>query len=370
MNKVNQLDYSEKCRRLREYMTQNGYDYAVLARRDNFAWLTCGGDNKIFRSSDFGFGVLVVGHDKVFFVAQYMDMDRIVDDELQGFNVEKVELKWFEPSREEKAMQLTDGGKVVSDIPLAGADCKMYDIVRIHFPFTDLDVEKYRKVGTLCDHLLKNIADRIVPGMTELEIEAQILYEYGKESMTPKVLLVGSDERIAKYRHPAASPKKVEKLVLLHPAAEKWGLHANITRMVYFGDTLPKDLEEKYDMLNLCEAQAMAMCRPGTHFSEILSERKKIFTDYGCAHEFDLHYPGATAGYFIGSAQPLLDDEAVVDRMAFDWFITVKGAKVEELSMSGPSGAELLSASATGVWPTKPYNYKGNTYHLPTILMK
>lgn len=368
MNRADLLDYSEKCARLRKYMKLNGYDYAILARRDNFAWLTCGGDNMIFRSSDVGFGILVVGHDKVTFVAQVMDMDRMYDEDLQGFGMEKAELKWFEASREEKAMQLTTGGKVVSDIPLAGADTKMYDIVRLHFPFTDLDMEKYRKVGSLCDNMLKNVADRIKPGMTEHEIEAEILLEYGKENMTPKVLLVGSDERIAKYRHPSASPKKVEKLVLLHPAADKWGLHANITRMVYFGDKLPKELEEKYDMLNLCEAQAMAMCRPGIRFADILSERKSIFADYGCAHEFDLHYPGATAGYFIGSAQPLLDNEAVVDRMAFDWFITVKGAKVEELSVSSPSGAELLSA--TGVWPTKTYYYKGNTYNLPTILMK
>jgi len=370
MNRVDLSDYVEKCLRLRTYMKRNGYEFAVMARRDNFAWITGGGDNKIFRSSDMGFGILVIGINSIQFIAQSMDSDRILDEELQGLDIESVELKWYEPSREETAMRLTRGGKVVSDIPLPGADFKMYDFVRLHFPLTDIDIQKYRKVGALCDRLLSNVAEQIHPGMTEHEIEARILYEYGKENMTPKVLLVGSDDRIAKYRHPASSPKKVEKLVLIHAAADKWGLHANITRMVYFGDSLPEELKENYNLLNLCEAQAMEMCRPGVHFQDIVNERRKIFAEHGCLGESDLHYPGATAGYFIGTAQPILDNEIIVDRMAFDWFITVKGAKVEELSVSGPNGGELLSSSVEGLWPTKSYRWKDNSYNLPLIMMK
>lgn len=370
MNRVDMTDFAEKSNRLRTYMKNNGYEFAVMARRDNFAWITGGGDNKIFRSSDVGFGILIIGINSIQFVAQTMDSGRIFDEELQGLDIETVELKWYEPSREETAMRLTSGGKVVSDIPLSGADFKMYDFVRLHFPLTDIDLQKYRKVGELCDSLLCNVAEQIQPGMTEHEIEARILYEYGKESMTPKVLLVGSDERIAKYRHPASSPKKVEKLVLIHAAADKWGLHANITRMVYFGDSLPGELKDKYNMLNLCEAQAIEMCRPGVQFQDILIERKKIFAEHGCLDEFDLHFPGATAGYFIGTAKPIIDNEIVVNRMAFDWFITVRGAKVEELSVSSPAGGELLSSSIEGKWPTNSYRWKDKSYDLPLIMMK
>ncbi len=37
-------DALEKQRRLREWMTQNGYDGVLISRRDQFAWLTAGGD--------------------------------------------------------------------------------------------------------------------------------------------------------------------------------------------------------------------------------------------------------------------------------------------------------------------------------------
>jgi hypothetical protein len=54
--------------------------------------------------------------------------------------------------------------------------------------------------------------------------------------------------------------------------------------------------------------------------------------------------------------------------MAMDNFITVKGAKVEEISISGPSGAELISAGFA--WPTKAYRYQDSEYALPIILQR
>jgi len=368
MNIPNLKDFEEKKRRLRQFMAENGYDYTILARRDNFAWFTGGGDSKVLRNSDTGFGILVISRENVYFIAQFMDMARIADDELTGLDIEKITLKWQDASREEAALGLCRGGKVAADFDWPGADNRLKDLVQLHYPFTDLEIERYTRVGALCDKMLKAVADRIHPGMTEHEIEAEILFEYGKENMTPKVLLVGSDERIAKYRHPNASPKKVEKLVLLHPGAEKWGLHANITRMVYFGDKLPEDLQHKYDLLNLCEAQAMAMCRPGVRYHDILEERRRIFRESGCEEEFFNHYPGVITGYYFVDAQPIINNEAVVERIAYDWFITVTGAKVEELSISDPKGAKLLSA--TGVWPVKEYCYKGFKYNLPIIYQR
>ena len=54
--------------------------------------------------------------------------------------------------------------------------------------------------------------------------------------------------------------------------------------------------------------------------------------------------------------------------MSMDNFITVRGAKVEEISISGPNGAELISAGH--VWPTKTYKYQDSEYALPVILQR
>ncbi|MDO8685595.1 MAG: M24 family metallopeptidase, partial [Clostridiales bacterium] len=213
------------------------------------------------------------------------------------------------------------------------------------------------------------VADEVVPGMTEHEIEAMLLYEYGKINATPEVLLIGSDERITAYRHPLPSEKKVRKLILLHPAIRKWGLHANVTRMMYFGDELPEDIKIKYEMANALQAQAISMCIPGEKFHRILDVRKELLEAAGFGDEWEKHFPGGITGYLLCDASICgkLDTEVVLNQ-AYDWFITITGVKVEELSINTAKGREVLSA--TGRWPVKDYSFNGQTFKLPEILMK
>jgi Xaa-Pro dipeptidase len=53
---------------------------------------------------------------------------------------------------------------------------------------------------------------------------------------------------------------------------------------------------------------------------------------------------------------------------AYDWFITITGAKVEELGINTDKGRELLSV--TGKWPTKEYKFNGQNFNVPQILMR
>lgn len=367
MNIPNIADYQEKQSRLRKYMAENGYDHAVLSRRDNFAWFTCGGDNKVLRNSEEGVAALVVSQKDVICVAKYMDSDRIGDDELQGLPIERKTIYWYEGNSADYAMKLTSG-RVVSDTELPDAENRWYDILGLHYPLTENEAAKYREIGALCDKLLTEVAQRIRPGMTEHEIEAEVLYAYGKHNMTPKVLLIGTDERIEKYRHPNASPKKLDRLALIHPAAEKGNLHANITRMVYFGDTLPRELEEKYDLLNYLQAQYFSMAKTGARFGEIYEERKRILSERGYPDEWRYHAMGCITGYTLGTDAPLVNNERVRRNMPLDMFITLRGAKAEELALTGDDGAKLLSA--TGHWPTRTYEYGGKKYALPAIMMR
>ncbi len=367
MNTPNLQDFAYKKEKLRAYMRQNGFDAAILTRRDSFAWFTFGGDNKIFYSMDTGVGLLAVTMDAVFLIAQVMDVDRIYDDELSGLDIEKIGVRWCDPSREETALKLLAGKRIVSDILLAGAECRFKEIVELQTPYAPWEVARYREVGRLCDEMLKNIADNVRPGMREQDIACMILHEYGKVYSVPKVLLVGSDDRIAKYRHPNPSDQRVERVVLLHPASDVYGMHANITRTLCFGDP-PRELTQKYDLLNDILAMICAHLRPGARHETLLRERRRMLKEAGLEAEYFNHYPGATAGYFFGSSQPVIDNEEIVDTQCFDWFLTVTGAKVEELTMATPNGGEVLSA--VGAWPQKRHVYGGGSIHLPTLYIR
>ena len=254
----------DKKQRLMQYMAANGYNAVVMGRLENFAWFTSGASRRLIQPSEFGAALLVVTKENVFLIAQTMDGPRILEEEIGGFGFEPVFLKWFEQSREQKAEQMIKGLRTLSDIPLKGADCLPSEFShKLHFPLTDQEIEKSRWVAGKTDEIMRTVADSIKPGTSEREIEAAFLYQCGQEGMSLDVILIGSDERIDKFRHPCPTEKKVEKSVLLHIAPKKWGLHAAVSRMVYFGDQLPQETASKYDAACRIQAAATSMCIPG-----------------------------------------------------------------------------------------------------------
>lgn len=369
MNIPDLLEVREKERRVREFLDRSGYEAMIIGRQDNFAWFTCGGNNRVVTASENGFAWLVIAKSGIYCIAHIMDGPRVFDDELQGLQIEPVFLKWHEHGWAQKAAQLTRGLKTISDVPVEGAELSVSEIYKLHYPLTGQEIEKLRWLGAKTDEIIRMVADDVKPGMTEHEIEARFLFEYGKINATPEVLLIGSDERIAAYRHPNPSDKKVRRLVLLHPAIRKWGLHANVTRMMYFGDTLPQDIRNKYDTVNQLQAQTLSMCIPGGKFHRILEVRKELLKAAGYGDEWEKHFPGGITGYLLCDATVCgKPDAEVVINQAYDWFITITGVKAEELSINTAKGVEVLSA--TGKWPLKEYSYSGQDYKLPEILMR
>lgn len=369
MNIPDILEVKEKERRVKEFFDKTGYEAMIIGRQDNFAWYTCGGNNRVVITWDNGFTYLVITREKTYGIAHVMDGPRVFDEELKGLDIEPVFLRWYEESYAEKAVQLVKGLKTISDVPVEGAVLAPSEIYKLHFPLTEKEIEKCRQIGNITDGVLKKVADGIKPGMSEHEIEAMFLYEYGRRNMTPEVLLVGSDERIAKYRHPNPSDKKVGKLVLLHPAVKKWGLHANVTRMLYFGDRLPEAIERKYDAACMVETAAVSMCIPGTKFSDILEVEKKIYKETGFEEEWRNHFQGGTTGYALCDTGLCKDPVNKVSiNQAYDWFITITGVKAEELSINTANGREIISAA--GNWPVREYTYNGQSFKVPQILLR
>lgn len=369
MRIADRAELKEKQRRVQEFLAKNGYGAMILGRRDNFSWFTCGGTSQVVTTTDEGVAYLVITSSQLYCVAHVMDGQRLLDDELMWLDIEPVFIRWYEGSLADKASQLIKGLRAVSDVPVNGAKYNISAIYGLHYPLTSHELEKLAAIGCSSEQALRAIADEIRTCMTEDEIKNDLMQAYARLDMELEVLLIGSDERIARYRHPNPSGKKVEKLVLLHTAARKWGLHANITRMVFMGDTLPADVECKYELANQLQAQAISMCIPGTKFKTILDERKKLLSANGFSDEWEKHFPGGITGYLLCDASVCASPERqVVLNQAYDWFITITGVKVEELSVNTLSGRQVLSAC--GNWPCKEYSADNQSFLLPQIYIR
>jgi antitoxin VapB len=336
---VSQLaEIYEKWNRIRSFLDEKGYDGMLIGRKDNFAWFSCGGSNEVIITAETGFGILLVTRDKVVLFAQVMDGQRIIDEELAGLEV--VEGAVWDPT-------------VVQSL---------------HYPMTDSEVEKLRRLGKISEGVIRDVAERIEPGMQEIEIAGKLLAEYARLGIRCEVLLVGSDERISRYRHPNPSAKRVDRYALLAPAVSKWGLHADVSRMLHFGP-VPEEIAKKYDAACIIEAASISLCRPGRKFAEILDVQKRLYKSTGYPEEWRYHYQGGVTGYVLTDPTLSQDPEAEVSsHQAYDWFITITGVKVEELSLNTGEHREVCSAA--GRWPVKSYTYEDQSLDLPQILVR
>lgn len=364
---INEVAFKQQ--RVQRLLEQGGHQALILGRQDNFAWYTGGGDNRVVITSENGFGLLVMAHGTTWLVAHVMDCNRIMEEELAGLDVQPVPVRWYEESLLDRAMALVKGQSVLADIPAYGATYDPAAVYSLHYPLTASEIERYRALGREIEEVLASVARELEPGMLERDIQARILCECGRRAMTCDVLLVGSDERIARYRHPIPTDKRIEQRVLLHPAVRKGGLHANVTRMVCFGDSTPEVLSRAYNAACEVAANAIAMCVPGTRFADILDVQKRVYAQHGFADEWRNHFQGGITGYLL--ADPTLCTNAaatVSENQAFDWFITITGAKVEECSIT--TNGEPQVVSTTGLWPSRVHKVNGVAVTLPEILMK
>lgn len=153
---------------------------------------------------------------------------------------------------------------------------------------------------------------------------------------------------------------------MIAPTVRKWGIHAPITRMVYFGNTITKEVRDKFDAVCNIEAHVFARCRPGERFIDIFEMQKGLYKELGFQDEWQKHFQGGITGYFPNDPTQCLNSRSKVrENQTFNWYITITGAKVEEVFTSN---GEILSSN--GLWPTKKYEAFGNDYDLPQILTR
>jgi len=360
-------DVRIKEERARTFLEREGLDALVLGRQDNFAWLTAGGDNHVVLNSEMGVGYAVLARDRKWLVTHRMDRQRFEDDFAgQDFAVES--LYWYRGSPLDKALELTRGMKVGADLPMPGARLLGPEVVDLHYPLTDLELERYRWIGEKVNDILLQVAWELQPGMTEQEIAAQLLYRYALAGFTVDVLLVGADERISRYRHPIPTDRPLEHYALLHPAARRWGLHANVTRLVHFGQP-PGQVRRAADAVQAVGASVATLLAPGVRFAQILEEQIRVYRQSGFGDEWHNHFQGGITGYLLGDPTRCQNQEArAVLRQAYDYFITVTGAKFEELMLLTERGVEISSLGPG--WPVRSVRTARGECEIPDILIR
>jgi Xaa-Pro aminopeptidase len=360
-------EISEKMQRLSSLMRDKGYAGVLLTRVSNFAWITGGvGDNQIGWGSEIGAAsILVLCDGRKFVIAAHSEIPRLMSEGLAELGYEAVELKWFEnDSQFFKRLKLD--APVASDVARDGF--ATVDIAPLRYQLTETEVKKFRWIGRQATAAVIEVAKQVKPGMMEREMETLASDVLMRRGLRPTVLLMGSDERLFKFRHALPSDTKaVEKYAMVNICAKKWGLVISVTRLVHFGP-LSEELRKRYAAVATVNARYFASLKPGTRADQILENAKGWYAELGYPGEWEFHHQGGPCGY--GERDYLLAEDStqsVVDRQEFALNPTVQGAKAEDTVIVFKDHVENITE--TSDWPAIPVKVNGVIYNSPDVLI-
>lgn len=334
---------------IRKWMDTKGFDGILLRRRDTFSWMTGGKVNYIILSTENGFVDLLITKDKKYCIANTVERYRIHDEELDGLGYEIVEFNWWEDKKEALVKKIIGNGILGSDSEFNGA-CNVYEELKeLRYSLLPEEIDRYKEVALICTNAVENTCREIRIGETEHQVCANLVKKAMEDGIDPMVALVASDERIFKYRHPIPTDKRIEKYAMVVICGRKYGLVANLTRFVHFGDPSEEILEKRKKVLEV-EAEFIANTIAGKNVSDVFDSGIKAYAKVGCKDEWNLLHQGGAAGYLTREyiATPGCTGKVHVNQ-AFTWNPSITGTKSEDTFVVKENGFEIITHS--NKWP-------------------
>jgi Xaa-Pro aminopeptidase len=366
-------EVAEKLARVRAYLKKHDLHGVVLNSRANFAWLSGGGDNHIVSQSERGFGALMVTARSAYVVANRIEIDRLTTEEpLKDFTPKT--WSWIEPLSDE--VQRLCGGKAetkhfASDDPEAtGLKALPGDFnAEVRAQLTESEIRRYKSLGRDCALIIETVARHLNAGDSEHQAEADLARHLLSRGIQPFVLLVASDERVKRYRHPTPTAKHMQKLAMLVVCGQRHGLICSLTRLVSFGP-LGSDLAARHESACRVEAAYWAATKPGATWGDAFKAGAEQYKKEGFAKEWELHHQGGPTGYSGRDFLATPDEKRLVqDHQAVAWNPSITGTKTEDTYVIDGAN-RIVVTEASPEWPTVTATAGGLTLKRPAILVR
>lgn len=358
----NKREYEAKLSKIRDFMIKEGIDGILITTQANFIWLT-GARPYVNRITEKSCADLLITRDSAYLIANNIEADRLIEEELEEIKIEKIEYSWWESLQPEKSVEkLIKGKKIFTD---AAIDDRF---ARLRWELLPEELERFSDTAKSVANILEKVAYTIKPKDTEKDIERLIKVVSSEYDVYPVVNLVAADDRAFKYRHPLPTDKKLEKYALISISGEKHGLIASATRLVHFGK-VPEDLKKRHEAVIFVDASFIGRTLPGVKIKEIFENGQKAYETAGYPEEWKKHHQGGLAGYKSREfrATPY-SEETVKEGQVYAWNPTIAGVKSEDTIIVKNGRPEILTVSAN--FPTKEVSCGEFIIKRPDILIR
>ncbi len=360
-----------KLERIRRFCAENAMHGLLLTSRANFAWITCGGLNYVNRASETGVASVLVTPDRLVLLADNIEMQRLIDeelgDELAGA-FEPAEFDWYDPDDRQQTIETMIGGRAIGCDGPEGPGRNISRSVReLRSPLTDAEIDRYLGLGRLAGAQTEAVCRRIERGMTEQEVEAMTLDALARQGVRVPVCLVAADQRLLTRRHPIPKPQPIQQRAMLVVCAEQAGLWVNLTRLVSFA-AIDGDMKIRHRAVCQVDVAANTATQPGRTFADVFADIIAEYEKQGFGEQWQLHHQGGSTGYNGRNVFANPTCQSVVQTgQAFAWNPSITGTKSEDTMLLTEQGLRWISEPGAD-WPTVQIERDGQTFRRADIL--
>ena len=331
-----------------KWLGTTSYEGVVLGRRDNFKWITEENANAVVTNGEVGIAFLVIEKSgKVKMIADSSDCPRM-SEEQNALGAECILAPWYE-TLDGFLADCCRGKKYASDTGISDTVYVQGELVDLRMQLSQKELERYREIGQECARIVERVAKDARPGQTENEVAAMLKCRCIEKGVGPDCVLVGSDDRILKYRHPVPTDKKIEKSLMVVLGGEKYGLNISMTRIVSYGKP-DKEIAARMKKTQYIFASMQNMMEDGMAYSEYFRKVQKLYDEAGWPDEWKMHHQGGPTGYGCREFVVTPDTKgALREGQAYAWNPTILGTKCEETTYLKDGRVEILTR--TKDWP-------------------
>ena len=344
----------------------------LLTTQPNFAWITGGRSNRIDGSREPGNGaILITAEGRRFVVANQIEMPRLLDEALAGIPCEPIDYSWT--SGLSTPSSLVELARTATSHSHIGADWPIPDTVSVEGAITGArallttgEIERYKVLGRDIGAAIGQFCRGLEPGLFEDAVARGASDSVAALGARATVVLVGADDRIARYRHPTPTPLPWRQLLMLVVCAERHGLVVAVTRLVSAGPA-PSEVVARTEAAARVFERLLDATRTGATGREIYSVAAAAYAACGFPGEETRHHQGGPIGYQARDwlAHPS-SDARVEARQAFAWNPSITGTKVEETALLLDDHMEIISGSPE--WPSMEMQIRGRRLLSPLVL--
>jgi len=269
----------------------------VLTRPSTVAWASAGMNPPIDRTAGTDTVWLAVGPTGYTVISTLVEEPRL-RAELVPAGVEIVAVDWFDSDAftsaaaaalNARAAELASDGHPDFGVDVSEA------LTRVRLSLSDteqLDLEDLARDAT---HAVESALRTWTPGEPDFAVASRIAAGVEQVGAEPPVLLVGGDERLARFRHPVANGARPTDVVMAVLVARRAGLHVALTR--YVGRRQSAEFTASLTTTQRIHVNTLKAARSHATYGDVMTKLAQEYDDAGAPGEWRYHYQGGPIGF-------------------------------------------------------------------------